>query len=157
MTAIAAAVCAPFALLDFTTFVMTAGLAVVAYNEFCGRRRLLQFDPEAARLLGFNQIGLLTLIVLYCLWMLYSGLTSANPIAAELAATPGAADLLGPLDEVDVLYRQLVVTLYGTVIVLTAIFQGLNALYYFSRRRHIEAYVADTPEWVRDLQRSSNA
>jgi hypothetical protein len=34
------------------------------------------------------------------------------------------------------------------------VFQGVNAIYYFTRRRHVEAYIAQTPEWIRDLQRT---
>ena len=36
-----------------------------------------------------------------------------------------------------------------------AIFQGLNARYYFVRTARIRDYVRDTPPWVLDLQRSA--
>ena len=49
---------------------ITLGLSIVAYNEFRGRKRLLNFDPSAATMLGWNQLGLLAMIVVYCLWML---------------------------------------------------------------------------------------
>jgi hypothetical protein len=42
---------------------------------------------------------------------------------------------------------------YGTVIVLSIIFQGLTACYYFTRRKYVEAYVRETPQWVLDVQR----
>ena len=42
---------------------------------------------------------------------------------------------------------------YGGVIALSVLFQGGNALYYFTRRRHVEDFIAETPEWVRDVQR----
>ena len=64
---------------------------------------------------------------------------------------------LGSLDEFDYLYKVLVVAVYGTVIVLSAIFQGLNAFYYFTRRKHVEAYVQETPDWVLDLQRMTTS
>ena len=44
---------------------------------------------------------------------------------------------------------------YSTVIVVTGIFQGLNARYYFVRAARIREYVRDTPKWVLDLQRST--
>jgi hypothetical protein len=47
------------------------------------------------------------------------------------------------------------VVLYGSVIALSALFQGANALYYFSRRKYVEAYVRDTPVWVVDLERAT--
>jgi hypothetical protein len=153
VTGILAVLSAPFALFSMAGLLVTVGLSVIAYNEFRGRKRLLQFDPSAPALLGWNQVGLLTLIVVYCLWMLFVGLTSACPFAAEMKANPELADALGSLGEFDHLYKVLVVSVYGTVIVLSAIFQGLNALYYFTRRKHVEAYVRATPAWVLDLQR----
>ena len=79
-----AALSAPFALFSIVGLVMAVGFTVVAYTEFRGRRRLLQFDPSAAKVLGWNQIGLLTLIVVYCLWQLWAGLSGPSPLAAEL-------------------------------------------------------------------------
>jgi hypothetical protein len=148
-TGIFAALSAPFALFSIDGFLVTVGLSVISYNEFRGRKRLLQFDPLSPILLGWNQVGLMTLIIVYCLWMLLTSLTSADPFAAEVAANP---ELAGSLNQFDHLYKDLVVTVYGTVIVLSVIFQGLNALYYFTCRKHVEAYVQETPEWVLDLQ-----
>ncbi|MBC8873680.1 MAG: hypothetical protein H8E44_29940 [Planctomycetes bacterium] len=153
VTGIFAALSAPFALFSFPGFFVTVGLSVIAYNEFRGRKRLLQFDSSSPTLLGWNQVGLLTLIIVYCLWTLFVGLTSAGPFAAEMEAEPELANALGSLGEFDYLYKVLVVAIYGTVIVLSAIFQGLNAFYYFTRRKHVEAYVQTTPEWVLDVQR----
>ena len=151
-TGIFAALSAPFALFSIAGFLVTVGLSVIAYNEFQGRKRLLRFDPLSPALLGWNQVGLLTLIIVYCLWMLFVGLTSAGPFAAEMETNPELADALGSFNQFDHLYKDLVVTVYGTVIVLSVIFQGLNAFYYFTRRKHVTAYVQETPEWVLDLQ-----
>jgi hypothetical protein len=151
-TGIFAALSAPFALFSIAGLFVTVGLSVVAYNEFQGRKRLLRFDPLSPALLGWNQVGLMTLIVAYCLWMLFAGLTGAGPFAGEMQKNPELAGALGSLGQFDELYKVLVVTVYGTVIVLSVIFQGLNALYYFTRRKHVEAYVQETPEWVLDLQ-----
>ena len=152
VTGVLAALSAPFALFSIAGFLVTLGLSVIAYNEFRGRKRLLQFDPSAPGLLGWNQVGLLALIVVYCLWMLYVGLTGVGTLAAKMEATPELADALGSL-QFDYLYKGLVVAVYGTVIVLSAIFQGLNAFYYFTRRKRVEAYLQETPKWVLDLQR----
>ena len=45
-TALFAACSAPFAPFDLLSFLVTIGLAYVAYNEFQGRKRLLKFDPQ---------------------------------------------------------------------------------------------------------------
>ena len=148
-----AALSAPFALFSVEGLLLAVGFTAIAYIEFRGRRRLLQYDPSAAALLGWNQIGLLTLIVAYCLWQLWTGLSGPSPLAAELQAQPELGDALGSIEEVDDLYRGVVVAFYGTIIALTLVVQGLNAFYYFSRRKYVVACLRDTPEWVLDLER----
>ena len=157
VTGIIAALSLPFALFSVEGFLVAVGLALVAYNEFRGRRRLLEFDPSAATLLAANQLGFLTLIVVYCLWSIYTGLTGDSPVAAALAANPdlfsgGDADVSALGNN---LYKLVVIGFYGTVIVLSVIFQGLNAVYYITRRKYVQKYVAETPEWIRDLHRAT--
>jgi hypothetical protein len=155
VTALIAICSAPFAYFSLVALIATVALAVVAWNEFRGRRRLLAFDPSATAILGWNQVGLLALVVVYCLWMIYTSLSGGDPLA-ELKANPEMNELLGAGGAgFEVLYRQFVIGFYGLVILLTVIFQGGNAYYYFTRRRHIESYVRETPAWVRDLQRAS--
>ena len=151
-TGIFAALSAPFAVFSVSGFLITVGLSAVAYNEFRGRKRLLRFDPTSTVLLGWNQIGLMTLIIVYCLWMIFTSLSGAGPFAAEIAKNPELADAASTLSQFDSLYKELAVAIYGAVIVLTALFQGLNSLYYFSRRKFVTAYVQETPRWVLDLQ-----
>jgi hypothetical protein len=154
VTALIAVSSAPFAYFSLVALIATVALAVVAWNEFRGRRRLLAFDPSAAAILGWNQVGLLALVVVYCLWMIYASLAGGDPLA-ELKANPEMGELLGGGPGFELLYRQFVFGFYGLVILLTVIFQGGNAYYYFTRRRSIESYVRETPAWVRDLQRAS--
>lgn len=148
-----AALSAMFLLMDrsFVAIAMTAGLAIVAYNEFRGRNRLLKFDPSAATLLGWNQVGLLAMIVAYCLWMLFGG--SADEAAALSAQmkSAGGGDLMNMAGDLEGLYKTVTLGLYGGTIVLSLIFQGGNALYYFTRRRLVEEFVAQTPEWAREI------
>ncbi len=133
------------------------GLAVVAYNEFQGRKRLLRFEESAPTMLGWNQVGFLSMIIVYCLWMMFAGLTGEGPFAAEIAAKPELAEVLDSVDGLDQIYRLIVLAVYGSVIVLSVIFQGWNAYYYFSRRKHVEDYVRETPDWVIDVQRATAA
>ena len=146
--AIIAFLSAPFAVFGLDGLLVTVGLFVVAYLEFRGRREMLKFNPSAASLLGWNQVGFLMLILGYCCWMIFGGATDiqSNP---ELSQLLGAAGLE--------LYRSMVVAFYVTVIALSVVFQGGNAIYYFTRRKHIVAYLQQTPQWVRDFQRASGA
>lgn len=148
---------APFAPFSLASFLVTIGLGVIAYNEFRGRRRLLQFDPESAALLGWNQVAFLGLIATYCLWMLYTGLTGEGVFAAELKKNPELTGALGSVEQYDDLYRGIVLAVYGTIIMLSGIFQGGNAWYYFSRRKFLAGYVRETPAWICDVQRATAA
>lgn len=151
-TAILAILSAPFGM---SGLLVTAGLSVIAFNELRGRRRLLAYDPSAATLLGWNQVGLLAMITVYCVWMLFSGISGEGALAAELKTHPELAEAIGSLDGFDALYKLAVVAIYGTVIGLSAVFQGLNALYYFTRRKYVLSYVQETPGWVIELQRTT--
>jgi hypothetical protein len=157
VTAVFAVCSAPFAPFSIVGFLVTMGLTVVAYNEFRGRKRLLQFDPGAAKLLGWNQLGFLGLIIAYCSWMLFTGLTGESPIAAEMSRNLDLEGTFGLMGQFDYLYKAAVAAVYGSVIFLAVIFQGLNAIYYFTRRKLVASYLAETPEWVVDVQRTMAA
>jgi hypothetical protein len=155
-TALIAALSAPFSLFSPVGLALTAGIAIVALNEFRGRKRLLNFDPNAARLLGWNQLGLLAMITAYSLWMLYASFNESGELSAQLKSYAELDQVLGSAGGFENLYKQIVLYFYGGVIALSALFQGGTALYYFSRRRLVKEYVAETPQWVRDVQRSTN-
>ena len=143
-----AAVSLLFAVFSLTALVVGIGMAIVAWNEFRGRRLLRRFDSHGPQLLGRNQLGFMGLLIGYCLWSIYSTLT--NPIAQleELEA------IAGPIGE---LVTTLTLTVYGVVILLSLLIQGLNARYYFARAKLVQDYLSETPAWVIDLQRSTSA
>lgn len=153
-TAIAAALSLPFALFSPMGLAATLALALVAFNEFRGRKRLLDVDASGATLLGWNQLGLLALIVAYCLWMMRASAAEASAIAAEMNAIADLNSALASSGGFAGLMQLAVTGFYGLVIILTVLFQGGTSLYYFTRRRQIADYVAKTPEWIRDLQRT---
>ena len=155
VTGIFALLSAPFALFSLAGLVVTLGLIVVAYNEFRGRRLLLAYDPRAPYLLGWNQVGFMGLIIGYSLWMIVEGFAGPTPLAAELNANPDLQAMLGSPAELQEMYQLLLLAVYGTSILLSALFQGINALYYFTRRSSLNAYLQETPVWIRQLQRIS--
>jgi len=156
-TAAAAAFSAMFLLFDRSAvaIAITLGLSIITYNEFRGRKRLLNFDPSAATMLGWNQLGLLAMIVVYCLWMLSgSSAEAASALSAQMHSA-SERELLSMAGDLEGLYKTATLAMYGGVIVLSVLFQGGNALYYFTRRRHVEDFIAETPQWVRDVQGGS--
>ena len=152
---VAAILSAPFAIFSVVGAVMTIGLSVVAYNEFWGRRQLLRLNPAGATLLGWNQLGLLTMIVAYSTWMLWAAIAGPSPLAAELEAHPELGEALGSVEGFEDLYQSVSVAFYGVVIAVSVLVQGLTALYYFTRRQLVVAYQRDTPEWIQQLERAT--
>ena len=43
----------------------------------------------------------------------------------------------------------------GTVLIVTIIYQAIMAALYLARRKHLAAYLAETPGWILDTQRKS--
>ena len=156
-TAAIAAFSAMFLLFDRSgwAIAMTLGLSIVAFNEFRGRKRLLNYDPSAATLLGWNQLGLLAMVVVYCLWSIYGSADEAGAVRAELKGYSDLDAALGTTGGFEGMFKTITYAVYGGVIALSVLFQGGNALYYFTRRRHVEDFIAETPEWVRDVQRGT--
>ncbi len=136
-----------FGVFSRTSFFVGVGLAIVARNEFVGRSRLRSIDASGLELLWRNQVGFMAFIIAYCVWSIYRTVALPTPEIAELT------EVLG--DGAGELIRSLSLILYTSVIVATAIFQGLNARYYFVRIERIRDYLRQTPERVLDLQRST--
>jgi len=128
-----------------TSFLVGVGLAIVARNEFVGRTRLRSFDPSGLELLWRNQVGFMALIIAYCVWSIFRSFARPESEISELTQQLGATGLV----------QAATLIVYTVVIVVTGIFQGLNAYYYFVRVARIREYVRDTPPWVLDLQRST--
>ena len=138
-----AAVTLLFSLSSPITALLGFGMAVVAWNEFRGQKMIRQWDAQGPRLLGRNQLGLMVLLIAYCLWS-----TVRTP--TQLSGLAELEEVLGPVED---LARTLAFFVYGSVIVVTAVFQGFMAKYYFARVGMMKTYLADTPAWVVDLQR----
>jgi len=137
---------------------ITLGLGVIGVVEFLGSRKMRQADPAAARLLATNQAAFLGLIVLYCLAQMLTFSTEDAKAAAlspefraQLEAMPEMARTID-IDRIIEQWGPLVTyAFYSLVILLSIFFQGGMALYYFTRRRHLEAFHSRTPAWVRRL------
>ena len=139
-------------LFSVTALLMGIGLAVVAWNEFRGKDLLQGFDPRGVRLLGWNQVGFIGLLVAYSLWGIFTGLTGPDPYQAYIDQNPALAPMLGSIGG---LHTALTLAVYGGVIVCSIVFQGLNSLYYFKRGAMLKAYLNQTPPWIVQLQRQS--
>ncbi|MDP2957353.1 MAG: hypothetical protein Q8N53_13090 [Longimicrobiales bacterium] len=136
-----------FGLTSPVLIALGAGMAVVARNEFRGRSLVRRLDPAGPRLLTRNQIAFMALVVSYCTWSLLRTYTHPDPQWAQLQELAGFEEGF---------VRDLVAAAYGAAILLTVLFVGLNARYYFRRVAMLEEYLASTPGWVVELQRSAS-
>ena len=63
---------------------LTGGaLLALGWNELRGRTLLHRFDPTGPRILGWNQLALMGVIILYCGWGIYRALNVPNPQIAR--------------------------------------------------------------------------
>jgi hypothetical protein len=128
-------------------------MGVTAYFQFVGGNRVAKLDASAARMLGWNQLALGAMLVLYALWGLLHA--SSAPLPPELLAA-GAGQNLGPMfQSAKDIATLIAMIVYATVAVAAILGQGWAAWYYFSRGKYIRRYVVETPAWVADLQRAA--
>jgi len=135
---------------DLVSLALGLGLGVVAYNELRGAAMLRRFEERAALRLGWNQVGLGVLLVVYAGWSLVNALI--HPIIGSGAGATGDAQtdaMLGRLSDL------IAVGMYGGIGVLGIIAPGLTACYYFTRGRVVRKVVEGTPGWVIQAMRAA--
>ncbi len=129
---------------------MVVGICAIGVIEFVGYRRIRRGTPSAATLLGRNQLAFMALIVGYCIFQMAT--VARQPLAAfsspELQSSLSQLDP-GLMQQIEHWAPIAGYGFYGLVLVLSVLFQGGLALYYFSRRRHLETLENSTPASVR--------
>lgn len=133
---------------DWPAFALGLGLSVSAFVELRGGKRIAAFDPQGARILGFNQIALGVMLLAFALWRLLQVSTGPS-MAAELNTGDPAID-----EMVTSLEKQVRMLVYGTIAIVAVLAPGLTALYYFTRGPVVRKFVASTPPWVLELLRA---
>jgi len=121
-------------------------LLAVGTIELVGRQRLLRGEPNALRILCFNQLAFLAAIAIYCGIQIASFSTSS--LAQELKSAAGGADV-GEIIDPNFIHR-MNSWFYASVIVVSIASQGGLAWYYYRRQKYLDAFRAAEP-WQRDL------
>jgi hypothetical protein len=132
------------------------GICTVGIVEYAGARRMQRGEVSASRLLGTNQLAFLGLIAAYCVTQMVS--FSAAGTGTSLLP----ADMQSQLSQLQGLDQNLdhemrawaplaACGFYSLVLILSVVFQGGLAIYYFTRRRHLLAFAQATPDWVQRL------
>ncbi len=137
---------------------VVVGIATVGIVEYVGARRMRRGEPTAAAFLGRNQLAFMGLIAAYCILQMLTFSPEQARAALDSSDLQEVFSLVPEMrQDVEQQVQQWVpVATYGfysLVILLSLGFQGSLALYYFTRRRHLEAVHQSTPEWIRRLFR----
>jgi hypothetical protein len=133
---------------DWVAAVMAIGLGVLGFGELKGRRMLRACDLRAPARLGWNQIALMVLIIGYCAWQLVGAMGQPDMVSQAISESPELAQFINDPEmaaEADDLIHRATVLTYLIVIGATVIFQGGNAIYYFTRGKWMRTYIKETP------------
>jgi hypothetical protein len=150
------------AVFDHALLLSAAVLGASGWFELSAGKRLREYDPTAPLKLALNQIVLMVLVVGYSLLKLRAAWTGQASLVSELAQHPELAAVIEQLNDPSVargiesfsqMYRWGVVAVYSALISIALIVQGGAAAYYWSRRKHLTAFLASTPDWVLEFMR----
>ncbi len=133
-----------FGLTDLSSIALGLGMGAVAFVELRGAGRLRRLEAGAARTLGFNQVAL----------GIVAQLTGPSPYQAIKSSDAQLAHMLQPIED---LSRMVMIGIYSAVIAIAFFAQGGLAIFYFSRERHVQCYVTQTPAWIVTMQRTGIA
>ena len=100
VTAIFAAFSLMSGLFSIVGLLVGIGMAIVAYVEFSGARKLRSLDERAAKMLGWNQIGFAILPTAYACWGLYSTHTNPGRYKELIGSDPQLEQMLGPIEDI---------------------------------------------------------
>lgn len=127
------------------------GMGAAAIFEIRGAGQLKRLDPTAPRRLAINQLFFGGLLFVYAAISLWTTLHSPSDLLTELSRDPQLREMAEPMLE---LANMLAIAIYASLMAYALIVPGLTAWYYLSRRKLIEKYLLQTPQWILDLQRA---
>jgi hypothetical protein len=149
-------------LFDVTSAVVGLLLLGITVIEFRGAALLKKASPKGPMVLGWNQLMLLGMVGAYCFYQAYIATPQpmvSDPQVQEMLADPATRQALQDAGLSSGLLQMIEnpgetnKLLYALVAFASVLVQGLTSLYYFSRRRVVDAYLRATPAWVLEVQR----
>jgi hypothetical protein len=141
-----------FSIGDIISMALGAGLTVIGVIELYGAKRLKRLDQSAIAFLVWNQIALGSLLLIYAVWRTVD-ILHHPATASSLGATEAELDAAG-MGNIANLEQSMMLAVYGSLMAIAVFGQGSMALYYFTRRKHVQTYLAETPPWITQMQRA---
>lgn len=140
-----------FGMFSVVGWVLGVGMCAIAYVELSTIEALKRLEPKSVHRLGWNQVALAALLLGYAVWSLYGAWFGPDPFASTIAAAPETAQMLAPYSSIA---RLIGVAIYIALAGVAIFAQGGTALYYFTREKHVRAYLKQTPAWIVEMQQS---
>jgi cytochrome b len=125
------------------------GLLGTGIFELRSVSQLRRLNPSAINHLAYNQLVLAGALIAYALINLIQTRNGGGMLAEiqqELGPSGAADDFKAQAQAASEIW-------YAGLIAFAVLVQGGTALYYFSRRTHLQRYLADTPDWIQQMQR----
>ena len=127
------------------------GMGVISWVEFRGAAGLRRLDRTTPGKLALNQGVFALMLFLYGAINLILIWNNPNPLAGEAGADRQLAEMLAPYEG---MAKSVYLAVYGGIILAALTGPALIAVYYWSRRKYIEAYLQQTPAWIQQLQKA---
>lgn len=141
---------------SISAMLLGAVLTAIGIVEILAAGGVSRLNLKAVRTLTINQLCLALLIVLYAVWNLHAQSTQPAASAFPDLSTSEVQDLGEMGASAMDISHELMMLLYGSLIV-AAIGEAGMAAYYHSRGRHLQRYLAETPAWILAMQKSGIA
>ncbi len=140
-------------LFDLRSLVRGVGLGVSTWVELRGSRGVRFFDLAAPRRLAWNQVAVAAIVTGYAAWGIGVALFGPGPYDEYLRGGGAVAEQLAPIDQMT---RNVMAIFYAVVIVLTLAVQASSTVYHVTRRRHLAAFLRDTPPSIVEMLRAAS-
>jgi len=134
--------------------VVVCGICAVGVMEYIGADKLRRGQRDAPAFLARNQLIFILLIAAYCVYQMVTFSPDEMRAAAGLSGKDAGLLALGGGDMkrmFDAIMPVAVYGFYSLVILVSAVGQGCLALYYITRRKHIEIFERDATPWVKRI------
>jgi hypothetical protein len=148
ITAFFAVACLLTFCMGWENLVLGAMFGAIAFNSFRGAQRLRRADPAAPAALAMNQVYLAGTVILYAVYQIYKSRNGSQELMSQLGDLKALGIDNAGLEQT---YKWFAWIVYGGLIIGTILAQGAAAIYYATRKRYLDAYIHETPQWVVDF------
>lgn len=131
---------------------MGAAMGAIAFFELREARGLSRLQVGSARRLGWIEVCFASLLFIYAAWSIIATMRGAGPFA-EIEQKYGR-EVMDQLAAYKDTAKSLTALAYVALMGIAVFVQGGAAVYFFSREKHLKAFVEQTPPWILQMQQA---